>query len=101
MRQNNDPKLHSNVRIPCGWTDYMDHVGSTVDCRSLSEGSLIASGIWVREGRQTCFFATMDPMKVMHADTSIRTERTETNSIHITMVSDAQSSKWVSCGTRA
>ena len=69
-----DPKLQSNVLIPYGWTDKTDRVGSTFDYRSLSEGGLIAGGIGVRQGRQTCFFTAVDPMNV-----SMLTPRDEPN----------------------
>ena len=55
------------------------NLGSQFDYLSISEGSLIAGGIGFREGRQTYFFTSVDPMATsMHS--SIRTERNEKDS---------------------
>ena len=45
-----DPKLQNNVEIPYGWTDKFCHGGSALDCRSKSEGGLIAGSFRVQRG---------------------------------------------------
>ena len=72
--QHIDPILQSNVPIPHGWTDYIYHVGSTFDYRSISEGGLVVGGVGVREGCHTCFFTAVDPMEA-----SMLTPRYEPN----------------------
>ena len=43
-----DPNLKNHVQIPYGWTEYIYHVGSTLDHRSISEGGLIAGRVELR-----------------------------------------------------
>ena len=59
-----DSTLQNIVSIPHGWTDYIYHVGSTFDYKSLSERGIIVSGIGVRQGRQSCCFTAVNPMNV-------------------------------------
>ena len=59
-----DPRLQNTVLIPYGWSDYIYHVGSSFDYRSICEGGLIAGGNGGREGRQTGFFTVVDPMPI-------------------------------------
>ena len=61
-REHINPRLQNNVLVPCGWSDHLHHMGSTYDYRSMCEGGLTAGGHGFREGRQTCFFAAVDPV---------------------------------------
>ena len=42
------PKLQSNVQIRYGRTEYINHVGPALDCKSTSEGDFVARGVEVR-----------------------------------------------------
>ena len=44
-----------------GWIDYMYHVGSSFDCRSIARAGLLAGGTSGIRG-QTCFLTAVDPM---------------------------------------
>ena len=44
-------------------SDYIYHVGSSYDYRSICDGGLIAERLGIRrEGRKTCFFSAVDPI---------------------------------------
>ena len=45
-------------------TDFIYHVGSTLEYRSISEGCLVVGGIGVRQERQTCFFTAVYPINI-------------------------------------
>ena len=45
------------VQTPYGWTDYIYHVGSIWDYRSVVDAGLITEENGNKQGRQTCFFA--------------------------------------------
>ena len=50
-----DPTLQNNVKIPYGWTDYINLGGSTWDYRSTVDAGLLAGGNGDNLGRHTCF----------------------------------------------
>ena len=59
--QSIDPRLQKNVFMPQGWTEFVYHVGSELDFRSICSTGLIAGGHgWKKEGRQTCFCTAVD-----------------------------------------
>ena len=41
-----------------------NHLGSTLDFRSFSEGGLVAGGLGTQQGRQTCFLTVVDPVSI-------------------------------------
>ena len=56
-----DRKLQRNVRMPYGWSDYIYHVGSSWDCRSIASAGLLLGGEHMgNRGRQTCFFTAVE-----------------------------------------
>ena len=99
--QHSDPKLQSNERILYGWTGCIYRVGSTFDYRSICEGGLIAGRMRVSTGTTDVLLHSSGSHERMNADISIRTERTEENSIPIEMGTNAWRSILVSFGDRA
>ena len=59
-----NPKLLSNVQMPCGWTDYIYHVESASDHTSVSDVGPVAAGFGVRQGQRTRFFTAVDPVNI-------------------------------------
>ena len=55
-----DPTLQINAEIPYGWTDYIYHVGSSGDRRSIVDTDFLAGGTSGNQGRHTCFFIVVD-----------------------------------------
>ena len=55
-----DPTLQNNVKIPYGWTDYINLLGSTWDYRSTVDAGLLAGGNGDNFGRHTCFFTAVN-----------------------------------------
>ena len=49
------------VRIPYRWKQFIYHVGRARDQYSMAEAGLVAGGKEREEGRQTIFFAPLDP----------------------------------------
>ena len=54
----------SRANIFYGWMDYQCHVGSTW----IVHASLIAGGKGSKQGRQTCFLTTIDPLYIFGVD---------------------------------
>ena len=49
-------------KMPYGCTDFIYHVGSSWDCRSIASAGWLAGGTSGNRGRRTCFFTAVDPM---------------------------------------
>ena len=58
------PTLQENVLSPSDFAEYIYHVGSSHDLRSIIQSGLIAGGKDVKRGRQTVFFTAVNPMFV-------------------------------------
>ena len=57
-----DPSLLDNVHIPCRWSEYLDHGGSSLCTHSIVHSEFVAGGKDTKEGRQTVFFTAEDLM---------------------------------------
>ena len=55
------PELMNYVLIPCKWKQFIYHMGRARDRYSIAEAGLVAGGKENEEGRQTIFFAPLDP----------------------------------------
>ena len=55
-----DPMLQCYVDIPDGWIEYIYHMGSAFNCKSIIEAGPIAGGKGGNQGRQACFFKAVD-----------------------------------------
>ena len=53
-----------HLEIPHGLTDFIYHIRSPLEYRSISEGDLLAGGVGVRHAQQTCFRTTVDHMNI-------------------------------------
>ena len=60
-RSNVDPSLLDNVQIPYRWSEYLYHVGSSLDLHPIKSG-LIAGGKDTKEGRAAVIFTAVNPM---------------------------------------
>ena len=56
-----DPALQENVLLPSDFAMYIYHVGTSHDMHSIIQAGLIPGGK-KKKGRQTVFFAVVDPM---------------------------------------
>ena len=57
-----DLALLDDVEIPCGWSEYFDHVVCSRNVHSINQSGLIAGGKDATKGRQTVFFTALDPL---------------------------------------
>ena len=57
-----DPALQDNALLPSDFAEYIYHVGSSHDKRSIIPSGLIPGGKDVKRGRQTVFFTAVNPM---------------------------------------
>ena len=53
--------LQDNVENPFGWVEYINHVGSSFNCDSITQEGLIAGGKNWKEERRRLFFTAVDP----------------------------------------
>ena len=61
VKQKFNPELQDLVKIPEGFFDHINHVGSSHNLHSISLSGLIARGKDGRQGRQTVFFTAVNP----------------------------------------
>ena len=57
-----DPSLLDHVQIPYRWSEYLYHVGSSLNTHSIIHSGLNAGGTDTKERRQTVFFIALDPV---------------------------------------
>ena len=57
-----DTALQDNVLLPSDFAEYVYHVGSSHDMHSIIQSGLTLGGKYVKKGRQTVFFTTVNPM---------------------------------------
>ena len=55
------PELMGHVALPYKWKEFLFHRGCSCDVTSILKSGLIAGGRECKEGRQTIFFAPLDP----------------------------------------
>ena len=55
-------ELLGHVAFPYNWKEFMFHRGSSFDCTSILKSGLCAGGKRRTDGRQTVFFAPLNPM---------------------------------------
>ena len=56
------PELLGHVAIPYNWKEFTFHKGSSFDCSWILKPGLVAGGKTSKDGRQTVFFAPLNPI---------------------------------------
>ena len=51
-----------DIEIPYNWSEYIHHVGSSLDPHSIIQSGLIAGRKNTKKGRQAVFFTAVNPM---------------------------------------
>ena len=66
-----DPSLQEKVLIPNNFFEYIYHIGCAINLHSITNSGLIPGGQNLSKGKQTVFFAAVDPLNKEHRDPDV------------------------------